>query len=311
MTAIGIDIGGSSVKVALLDGERLVARGRSDPYARPDAEAVESAIRHAVADALRSADLDNLDASAIGLCAPGLFDPASRAITLAVNMPGLVGVNVDQLVARALDRPATRPAPVTVATDAHAAALDHWSQTRSPGRLLALSLGTGVGACVLDDGEPLTVTGRSCGHLGQMDVSMEEHAPIGPDGGRGSLEAYLGLPALKARCNAAASGNVPELLAALTITDPPIRALIRALRIAHAIYRPDEIVLLGGVGVRLGALIPQIHAQVAQDLTRLARPNWRLEAGAHDWHAAAGAARLARREWGERAGRAAAGAPES
>lgn len=311
MTALGIDIGGSSVKIALLDGERMVATGRSDTYAQPDGEGIAAAIRGAIADAVSPLRPETL--TTIGICAPGVFDPATRTITLAVNMPGLVGVNLDELIQRAVweendpsanaratgrpnvgsqSRPTSRPTPPpTHCTDAHAAAVDFWAEARRPGRLLCLSIGTGVGACVLDDGAPLVVTGRSCGHVGQMDVSLEEDAPLGPDGGRGSLEAYLGVPGLRARYGER-PGGVEAILAAVTVDDPPIRALVRALRIAHALYRPDRIALLGGVGVRLARLAPAIRTHVERDLTRLARPGWSLEAGRHDWHAAAGAARL-------------------
>ncbi|MBV9490447.1 MAG: MFS transporter, partial [Verrucomicrobia bacterium] len=65
-----------------------------------------------------------------------------------------------------------------------------------------LALGTGVGAAVLDDGVPLRVDGDSPGHLGQIDVSLDDRAPIGPDGGAGSLEGYLGVPAIRRELHA-------------------------------------------------------------------------------------------------------------
>jgi hypothetical protein len=51
-------------------------------------------------------------------------------------------------------------------------------------------------------------------------------------------------------------------------------------------------VLLGGVGIRLGALIPQIKQAVDTNLTSIARKDWTLSAGDDDFHAARGAARL-------------------
>jgi hypothetical protein len=57
-----------------------------------------------------------------------------------------------------------------------------------------------VGASVLDEGGKfLHVSGESPGHFGQLDVSLETDPPIGPDGGAGSLEAYIGTAALIAR----------------------------------------------------------------------------------------------------------------
>jgi len=150
-------------------------------------------------------------------------------------------------------------------------------------------IGTGVGAAVVDEAGPLFVDGESPGHFGQVDVSLEGEPVIGPDGGAGSLEGYLGAAALKKRYG-------PDLYKAVEQMkpgDPPIRALARAVRIGHAIYRPHHVVLAGGLGIRLGHLLPALYALVETNLTDLARPDWTLTVGDSDFHAAAGAARMA------------------
>jgi hypothetical protein len=81
----------------------------------------------------------------------------------------------------------------------------------------------------------------------------------------------------------------------MTVHEPPLRALVRALRIAHAIYRPQHVCLTGGVGVRLNPLLNEIKGAVEEDLTRLARPGWTLTTGDDDYHAACGVARWAGR----------------
>jgi len=227
------------------------------------------------------------------LCVPGLFDQASRAITLSVNLPGVVGLNLDALAHGAIAGQAGLPQP-RVVTDAYAAAFDFWSEAQPEGRFLAVVLGTGVGACVLDDGKPLTVVGHSPGHIGQLDVTVADDAlaPLGPDGGRGSLEAYIGIPALRARYGPSFG---PSLLAAST-EKPPLAALVRALRICHAMYRPQSIALLGGIGLLLRPRISDLSEAVARDLTSVARPGWTLTNAQNTFHAASGAARLALRE---------------
>jgi predicted NBD/HSP70 family sugar kinase len=74
-----------------------------------------------------------------------------------------------------------------------------------------------------------------------------------------------------------------------------MRGLARIIRIAHAIYRPQHVTLAGGIGIRVAHLLPALRELVNQDLTRIAREDWTLEAGEHDFHAATGAARLAAR----------------
>ena len=59
--------------------------------------------------------------------------------------------------------------------------------------------------------------------------------PIGPDGGAGSLEAYIGVPALMRQY-----GSMDAFFGRLQIMDAPMQALARAIRICHAIYRPQQ-----------------------------------------------------------------------
>jgi predicted NBD/HSP70 family sugar kinase len=277
MLSLGIDIGGTSVKVASLRDGHVIWTSKSEAFARPDTGQIIDAIRQAVANRDTAAD-------AVGLCCPGLLDRAKRTITLSVNVPGLVDVPLDELVARALG--AGRPA-AAILSDASAVGYDIYMGRELSGRLLCLALGTGVGASVIDEGNFLHVSGESPGHFGQLDVSLDDAPPIGPDGGAGSLEAYIGAAALAARYGGA------EGLERLTVADPPMRALVRAIRIAHAIYRPQHVCLTGGVGIRLKPLAPQIKAAVEKDLTRVARPGWTLTTGESDYHAACGVARFA------------------
>lgn len=284
---LGVDIGGTSIKMALFDGERTIGTATSDPYSKPDAQALMTALSVAFGRLERR----SFSLAGVGLAAPGLYDAATDSITAAVNVPGLVGVPLRELVPRATQLP---PAPVVLMTDAHAAGLDAiLSERPTPsGRVAAISLGTGVGLCVMDDGIPLLLSGRSSGHLGQLDVTIHEpdrEPPVGPDGGRGSLEGYIGLPALirRLRCTPA------SLEGDLQRDRVPLFALARAIRAVHAIYRPAHVRLLGGVGIRLGAFRQFLYGEISRDLTSVARPGWTLTSGSSPFHAACGAARAA------------------
>lgn len=280
MTALGIDVGGSSVKAAAIGPTGDIATSSSDRYAHPNASTIKDAIRSTIAK------LPALQSSTVGLCLPGLYNERTNCVETALNVPGIVGLPVGQLLTDALGQ---GPPTHIVTTDAHAAAHDFWIAHKQPGRLLALSLGTGVGGCVLDDGIPLKISGNAPGHLGHIDVSLEPDPPLGPDGAAGTLEAYIGLPALRTRFG----DNLQTALGNLGPNDPPLLALARAIRICHAIYRPHRIALLGGIGLCLRPALDQLHAAVLQGLTSLARPNWTITSGDDEFHAARGAARLA------------------
>lgn len=287
MNALGVDIGGSAMKFAMLEGEQMVWSAASQRYHRPDA----AELRRVLAAALSGVPT-RPGPLAIGVCAPGLYDAGSGAITRSVNMPALVGIPLEGLIREALPAPCRGSSTLTcITSDAHAAGHDFARVHRVRQRLLAISLGTGVGAIVLDDGVPLRVSGASSGHFGQLDVSVTgiDPVPVGPDGGRGSLEGYIGAPALRAR-----HGDPLRWLESLRGDEPELQALARAIRIGHAIYRPHVVALLGGLGIRLGHQLSAIDRLVRDGLTSLAVADWRIAVGDSDHHAARGAADLAR-----------------
>lgn len=272
---LGIDIGGTSVKVAC-PGADGWSSGTSDRYSRP----TRAQLHAALLQAIKRAEVRTQGITSVGLCVPGIPSSDGSQIDIAVNVPGLVGWPFHEMVREAIGH---RPERIVRLIDADAAASD-WHEThRHPGRTLALVLGTGVGMCVLDDGQPLRITDGGSGHIGQIDVSLDGAAPIGPDGGRGGLEGYLGAQTLKR------NSSLSEAFAEGT---PAIAALARAIRICHAIYRPDRVVLLGGIGIRIPSL-ERLNGAVCDHLTSIARPGWQLLQGDDDHHAARGASRLA------------------
>src|SRR5437016_12550416 len=94
MITLGIDIGGSSVKTAAMQDERVLSTAQSPAYTRPNTNQLIEAIRKAL-----PADVK---AARIGLCLPGIYDAAQRKIAASVNVPGLVGQALDEVISKAL-----------------------------------------------------------------------------------------------------------------------------------------------------------------------------------------------------------------
>jgi glucokinase len=278
MRILGLDVGGTSLKAAILRDGAVEWQAQSNAYTRPD----RAALIDCMTQTLRG---HAHGIAAAGICVPGILDAHRRTITMAVNVPGLVGVSLDDLVAPAVG---SRVFALHIVNDAHAGAVDAVASLGLAGRVACIALGTGVGMSVLDDGRPLMIDGNSPGHIGQIDVSLDDDAPIGPDGGRGSLEGYIGVPALIERY-----GSTQSFLDSPRHDAPPLRALSRAIRIIHAIYRPAHVVLIGGIGIRLKHQLDDLTHSINTHLTTIARPGWQLHCGLHDFHAAVGAARLA------------------
>lgn len=282
MGAIGIDIGGTSIKAAAVDGTTVLARAQSDPYSMPGPDQLQSALMQVLSRLELSGSLSPELSVQVGVCAPGVFADDGLRIIRAVNLPGVVGMDLQETASRLILEitgvSVTRP--VKVATDAHAAAFGHWYTHQCTGRSVSLVMGTGVGACVLDNARQLKVTGVSCGHLGQIDVGCLSVEPSfqSTDGSRGTLEAFIGLAALRDRY-----GDDPlTAWLAAPMSAPPWRALAGAIRTTHAIFRPDQIVLLGGVGSRLRPRLDDLRALVSQGLTSVAREGWILQCGESD-----------------------------
>lgn len=280
MTALGIDIGGTSVKAASMDSGGHWEVASSVPYAMADRAEIQKAIRACIED------LEATEPESVGLCLPGRMNPEGTAIELSVNLPVLNGWEFDELLGSVFD---AFPARVHIASDALAAGFDYATHAAISGRTAAISLGTGVGLCVLDGDDPVTIGHKGIGHLGLMDMGrIGEDDRVDPSGAVNTLESFVGASSL-----APWIGESGLDLSSLTPIDPPMIALVRALRVVHAIYQPDRIVLLGGVGLALRSQLQSIKSLVDVGLTPLACQAWSLESASTTHHAARGAAKLA------------------
>lgn len=284
---LGVDIGGTSVKAAYLDPASAAPRtGASHRYTRPSLDDLGRAVRTAIQS------LGPINPAAIACCAPGQLEPDARTIRFSANIPSLNGTDVCAWLVVLITDAGSQSSEPHLLPDAVASALGSHHAQPARGRLLTLAMGTGIGAALLEEGRPARLGSNPpglVGHLGQIDVSLDDDAPVGPDGGRGSLEAYCGLPALRARFGDT-DDNLRHALANLDEHDPALRALARAIRIAIAVYTPNHVRLLGGIGLLLKPTLPRLRALIDHDLTRVAREGWTLTCADDPYLAAVGAA---------------------
>lgn len=289
MTTLGIDIGGSSVKAVRVDADvdadvdgsgGVIGTVTSFRYSSPDRAELMRAIRECV-DAL---DAGNVQA--VGLCLPGRVNSERSAIETAANLPALNNWAFDELFASVFSSPVLNR---RVVSDADAAGYDFATGSPITGRTAAISLGTGVGLCVLDGERIATIGDKGIGHLGHMDIGrIGDDDRIDSAGARNTLESYIG-----ARSLGSYTDGLNLDLAPLTRIDPPMQALVRALKIVHAIYQPHRIALLGGVGLALKSHQGMIAEMVSEGLTPLADKDWVIEFASSPFCAARGAAKLA------------------
>jgi len=283
MASLGIDIGGSSVKALSIDEDGgVIGTASSARYTEPDRTGLTRAIRECVAEL----DAGGARCRCVGLCIPGRVNAERTAIETAVNLPALDNWAFNDLLASVFPNPALAS---RVVSDADAAGYDFATEFPILGRTAAISLGTGVGLCILDDEQIATIGGRGIGHIGHMDVGrFGNDDRVDSCGARNTLESYIGAKSLQSYAE-----GLGLNLASMTPGDPPIEALVQAIKIVHAIYQPNRIALLGGVGLALKPHADMICDQVNEGLTPLAVQKWTLDFAISTHHAARGAAKLA------------------
>jgi predicted NBD/HSP70 family sugar kinase len=284
--SLGIDVGGSSVKVALIDGQKE-SHAKSGGYRTPDRSELIDCVREAIFGL--NVDLDF--SVPVGLCLPGRRASTGDRIETSLNLPCLNDWVFADLLESVLG---WCPARYRVVSDIAAAAHDIVRSADLRGRVLVLAIGTGVGMALLEDGELCSIGSRGIGHIGQIDVGrIGDSDRLNADGSRNTLESFVGLASLLDRFPGHSDAQIAGKLGQLTMGDPFMMALVHALRIAHAIYVPRTIVIAGGVGLALRGRSGEIKAAVSDALTTLADPDWSLVFGDSLYHAASGAARLA------------------
>jgi glucokinase len=262
---LGIDIGGSSAKLSLLDGDLRVRF--QDLVALPDVADDPRANRAARVALVERAILDASAAGAhrltVGIATPGIVDAEHRRIvSLPGKLAGLEGLDWrEALEARAPaarapsssgDAAATWPPPIAILNDAHAAVLGEarLGAGRGCDDLAMLTLGTGVGGGVVLGGRLLEGRNRRAGHLGH--VSLDPYGEPSVFATPGSLEWHLGNAYLPRRSGGRYATN-EDLAAAVRRGEAAAVAewgrMVRALAvgIASIINVLDcERVILGG-----------------------------------------------------------------
>lgn len=260
---IGVDIGGSSVTAVARDASGQIVR-------RHETRAPVEGARQAAAAAVSTvSELGMAGCEAVGVGIPGQVDPITGRVTMAVNL----GIGADSYDL-AGDLESGLGLPVTVENDVRAAALGAFESLQiagdDPQSLALVSIGTGIAAGVVINGEIIRGAQGMAGEIGH--VSIDEAGVVCRCGQTGCLEAVAAGPAIArawpqaargtaatALFDAAGSGDVAAQKVAARIVDH----LVTALTWLAAAYDTEVIVLAGGVAWSSGSFLPIVKEQVA------------------------------------------------
>jgi glucokinase len=182
--AVGVDLGGTNLKVALVERERgLIREHQIATVAEGGPEHVMDRIAEAVRSLLSPGDERIIG---IGIGSPGMISLDRRRVIRPPNLFGWIDVPLAAALEERLGY------PVFLDNDANAAGLG--SAFHGAGRpyasFIMVTLGTGVGGAIIHEKRLFRGANGGAGELGH--VSVDHEGPYARSGVAGALEAYLG-----------------------------------------------------------------------------------------------------------------------
>jgi glucokinase len=281
--ALGIDLGGSSVKAVAVTPEGRLLDQVNVPF---DAEQELDWARQIQRLAQELESRQGGRAQAIGISAPGLAAADGRSVeVMPGRLRGLEGLNWTEFL--------NRPSFVPVLNDAHAALLgESWvGAARGFRNVFLLTLGTGVGGAAMVDGRLLKGALGRAGHLGH--ISLDLDGPRDVCGMPGSLEVMIGNCSIERRTDGRFR-TTHELVEAHQRGDPEatrvwlksVRALGGAVASLINVLDPDAVIIGGGIA-RAGESLFKPLEKIVRDM---------------EWNVGAPAVRIIPAQLGELAG---------
>lgn len=164
---MGIDLGGTNIKAGIYDTEFKAIKEISIPTeAAQGSSHVLKRIREAVRLMTEEANIPLSAVDGMGIGVPGLLDPVTGISFFSPNFPGWEHVEVVQEMEQHYDF------PVFIDNDVRVNLYGEWLQGAGKGynHLVLITLGTGLGSGIVNDGKVIYGTSYSAGEIGHMNM---------------------------------------------------------------------------------------------------------------------------------------------
>jgi glucokinase len=182
---VGIDLGGTNIKIGCFDGEiNLIGKTSTPTGIEMGPEFVVERICETAEKLLADSGLSADDIAGIGIGTPGPANYREGIVIKAANMPKFRNTPLRDMIARKLGKPAI------LENDANVACWGEFAvgAGKGSGDMVFFTLGTGIGGGIVSNGELVQGVGGNAAELG--------HIIIYPDGRecgcgqKGCVEAY-------------------------------------------------------------------------------------------------------------------------
>lgn len=190
--ALGVDIGGTSIKAGLVSRRGEISfLTRLSTDAHNGRFAISANLARAIEQVLTSANEDGIRPCGIGIATAGVVDARDGSIFAATdNLPGWTGFPLREFVEQRFNLPAF------VLNDAHAVlvAEQEFGHGARFSSFAVITIGTGVGGGMIQDGRLITGSQGFAGSIGHHVICVDG-LPCNC-GRSGCLEAYVSTAAL-------------------------------------------------------------------------------------------------------------------
>ena len=249
--ALGIDIGGTSVKVCLVNTKGEISNLCKVPtIVEPNKQ--ENFIEEICDTAMEITKQSDFQVVGCGVSCLGLQNLEASGPYLTVNVPQLNDYDIRTNLQQRLQM------PVTITNDlmSHALAEYTFGCGKGASRFLCIAMGTGIGAGVVINGNPVKLWGGASGDHGR--IVLEPTSEIVCAGGvRGSAEALCGVAGIEWYAkNAYQKENITarEVITACREGDPIAEEVIakvgshvgHLIAILSMIFAPTRVAIAGG-----------------------------------------------------------------
>ena len=191
---IGVDVGGTNVKIALVSDKGKIIYSNSIPTrAEMGYEHTINSMKDAIRDLLKETKMKPTDVEGMGFGFPGQIDCKKGIVRLAPNIPGWIDIPIAKIMESEFE------IPTRVDNDVRTATLGELNYGAGVGceNLVCITVGTGIGSGLVINGKLVRGANNAAGEIGHIKLNMDG-GPLCGCGDRGCLEAYASGPSIVA-----------------------------------------------------------------------------------------------------------------